>query len=121
MVRTVQPVLAGLDRAAEEAALVLGASPAQIFRRVILPPLVPALATGVALAFARAVGEYGSVIFIAGNRPMVSEIVPLLIVTRLEQFDYPGAALLGTAMLALSVVMLLVIQRLSREATPHAA
>ena len=75
----------------------------------------------VALAFARAVGEYGSVIFIAGNRPMVSEIVPLLIVTRLEQFDYPGAALLGTAMLALSVVMLLVIQRLSREATPHAA
>ena len=121
VVRTVQPVLAGLDRAAEEAALILGASPLQIFRRVILPPLMPALATGVALAFARAVGEYGSVIFIAGNRPMVSEIVPLLIVTRLEQFDYPGAALLGTAMLALSVVMLLIIQRLSREAPAHAA
>ena len=103
VVRTTQPVLAGLDR--------LGASPWQIVRRVILPPLTPAIATGAALAFARAVGEYGSVIFIAGNRPMVSEIVPLLIVTRLEQFDYPGAALLGAAMLLLSLLLLLLIGR----------
>ena len=115
IVRTVQPVLAGLDRSADEAALVLGASPWQIFARVILPVLLPAIAAGTALAFARAVGEYGSVIFIAGNRPMVSEILPLLIVTRLEQFDYPGAALLGTAMLALSLVMLLVMEALRRR------
>ncbi len=112
VVRTAQPVLAGLDRSADEAAMILGASPWQIVRRVILPPLAPAIATGAALAFARAVGEYGSVIFIAGNRPMVSEIVPLLIVTRLEQFDYPGAALLGTAMLLLSLMLLLLIGRL---------
>lgn len=112
VVRTVQPVLAGLDRAAEESAMILGAEPGQVFRRVVLPPLLPAVATGAALAFARAVGEYGSVIFIAGNRPGVSEIVPLLIVIKLEQFDYPGAALLGTAMLALSFVMLLAINRL---------
>ena len=111
-VRTVQPVLAGLDRSADEAALVLGASPLQIFARVILPVLAPAIATGAALAFARAVGEYGSVIFIAGNRPMVSEILPLLIVTRLEQFDYPGAALLGTAMLAVSLAILLGMEAL---------
>lgn len=122
VVRTVQPVLAGLDRAAEESALILGATPGQIFRRVILPPLVPAIATGAALAFARAVGEYGSVIFIAGNRPGVSEIVPLLIVIKLEQFDYPGAALLGTAMLMLSFVLLLAINRLQRwGAGRHAA
>ena len=87
----------------------------QIFSRVILPVLLPAIAAGTALAFARAVGEYGSVIFIAGNRPMVSEILPLLIVTRLEQFDYPGAALLGTAMLALSLILLLVIEGLRRR------
>ena len=115
IVRTVQPVLAGLDRSADEAALVLGASPWQIFRRVILPVLLPAIATGAALAFARAVGEYGSVIFIAGNRPMVSEILPLLIVTRLEEFDYPGAALLGTTMLALSLLMLLALEALRRR------
>ena len=120
IVRTVQPVIAGLDRAADEAALVLGASPAQIFRRVVLPVLRPAIATGAALAFARAVGEYGSVIFIAGNRPMVSEILPLLIVTRLEQFDYPGAALLGTAMLALSLLMLLTLEALQRRKPRHA-
>ena len=112
VVRAVQPVLAGLDRAADEAAMVLGASPWQAFRLVILPPLLPAVATGAALAFARAVGEYGSVIFIAGNRPMVSEIVPLLIVAKLEAFDLPGAALLGTAMLTLSFVLLLGIDRL---------
>jgi sulfate transport system permease protein len=120
VVRTVQPVLAGLDPAAEEAAMVLGAGPWQIFRIVVLPPLMPAIATGMALAFARAVGEYGSVIFIAGNRPGVSEIVPLLIVTKLEQFDTPGAALLGTAMLALSLVMLLAIDRLQGWGTPRA-
>ena len=114
VVRTVQPVLAGLDRRAEEAALVLGASPGQLFRLVILPNLVPAIGTGAALAFARSVGEYGSVIFIAGNRPLVSEIVPLLILTRLEQYDYPGAALLGTGMLVISFVLLLLIDRLQR-------
>ena len=114
VVRTVQPVLAGLDRAAEEAALTLDARPFQIFRLVVLPPLLPAVATGAALAFARGVGEYGSVIFIAGNRPGVSEIVPLLIVSKLEQFDYPGAALLGTAMLALSFALLLLLGGLDR-------
>lgn len=122
VVRTVQPVLAGIDRSAEEAAMVLGAAPLQIFRRVILPALVPAIATGAALAFARAVGEYGSVIFIAGNRPGVSEIVPLLIVIKLEQFDYPGAALLGMAMLLLSLVLLLTINWLQGLGRPrHAA
>lgn len=120
IVRTVQPLLAGLDRAADEAALVLGASPGQIFGRIILPVLLPAIATGAGLAFARAVGEYGSVIFIAGNRPMVSEILPLLIVTRLEQFDYPGAALLGTAMLALSLAMLLALEALRRRGARNA-
>ena len=114
VVRTIQSVLTDLDRDAEEAALTLGAGPLQIFLRVILPPLVPAALTGVALAFARGVGEYGSVIFIAGNRPAVSEIVPLLIVSKLEQFDYPGAALLGTAMLVLSLIMLLAIDALQR-------
>jgi sulfate/thiosulfate transport system permease protein len=109
VVRSIQPVLADLDREAEEAALTLGAHPLQIFWRVMLPPLVPAALTGAALAFARGVGEYGSVIFIAGNRPAVSEIVPLLIVSKLEQFDYPGAALLGAAMLVLSLILLLLI------------
>ncbi len=120
--RAVQPVLAGLDRAAEEAAAILDASPWQTFRLVVLPPLLPAIATGAALGFARAVGEYGSVIFIAGNRPLVSEIVPLLIVTKLEQYDYPGAALLGTAMLLLSFALLLAIDRLrGRGPARHAA
>ena len=114
VVRTVQPVLAGLDRAPEEAAMILDASAWQVFRLVILPPLLPGILTGAALAFARGVGEYGSVIFIAGNRPGVSEIVPLLIVTRLEGYDTPGAALLGAAMLALSVGMLLAIHALDR-------
>jgi sulfate transport system permease protein len=114
VVRSLQPVLASLSRESEEVALTLGASPWQIFRRVILPPLVPAALVGVGLAFARAVGEYGSVIFIAGNRPMVSEIVPLLIVAKLEQFDYPGAALLGSAMLGLSLVILLALGQLQR-------
>jgi sulfate/thiosulfate transport system permease protein len=109
VVRTVQPVLNALDRDAEEAAMILDAGPWQIFRRVILPPLVPAIVTGAALAFARGVGEYGSVIFIAGNRPGVSEIVPLLIVSKLEQFDYPGAALMGSAMLIASFILLMTI------------
>ncbi len=111
-VRGIQPVLADLDVAAEEAARTLGASPLSIFRRVVLPPLVPAALTSLALSFARGVGEYGSVVFIAGNRPAISEIVPLLIVTRLEQFDYPGAALLGTVMLVASLLLLLLIKAL---------
>lgn len=120
VVRTVQPVLAGFDRAAEEAALLLGARPGQIFRLVVLPPLLPAVAAGAAMAFARALGEYGSVIFIAGNRPGVSEIVPLLIVVRLEQFDYPGAALLGCAMLVMSFAMLLAAGGLQRRVVQRA-
>lgn len=111
-VRSIQPVLAGLEVEAEEAALTLGARPWAIFRRVILPPLAPAALTGLALSFARGVGEYGSIIFIAGNRPAISEIVPLLIVTKLEQFDYPGAALLGTTMLVASLLLLLAIKAL---------
>jgi sulfate transport system permease protein len=115
VVRSIQPVLQALGRESEEVAMTLGASPGQIFRRVILPQLVPAALTGVGLAFARAVGEYGSVIFIAGNRPMVSEIVPLLIVSKLEQFDYPGAAALGSVMLGLSLAVLLGLGALQRR------
>ena len=107
VVRTIQPVLEELDREVEEAAWTLGATSLQRFRRVILPLLSPALLTGAALAFARGVGEYGSVIFIAGNMPMRSEIAPLLIVTKLEQFDYAGAATVGVVMLALSFGILL--------------
>lgn len=114
VVRSLQPVLASFQRESEEVAMTLGASPWQIFHRVILPPLLPAALVGVGLAFARAVGEYGSVIFIAGNQPMVSEIVPLLIVAKLEQFDYPGAALLGSTMLVLSLVILLGLGQLQR-------
>ena len=109
VVRTLEPVLEELDREHEEAAATLGATRAQVFWRVMLPALAPALATGTALAFARGVGEYGSVIFIAGNLPMVSEIAPLLIVIKLEQYDYAGAASIGVAMLAASFVMLLTI------------
>ncbi|HWK44182.1 MAG TPA: sulfate ABC transporter permease subunit CysT [Stellaceae bacterium] len=118
VVRTVQPVLADLTRDVEEAATTLGARPGQIFRRILLPQLFPALLTGLALAFGRGIGEYGSVIFIAGNMPGISEIVPLLIVTRLEQFDYIGAAVLGTVMLAVSFLFMLTInglQQMSRE------
>lgn len=114
VVRTLQPVLAEAEREAEEAGLSLGASGWQIFRIVVLPPLVPVILTGIALAFARGVGEYGSVIFIAGNMPGVSEIVPLLIVTRLEQFDYAGAAAVAVVMLVASFVLLLVINLLQR-------
>jgi sulfate transport system permease protein len=109
IVRTVQPVLEDLDREVEEAASTLGANRASVVFRVVLPVLMPPLLTGFALAFARAVGEYGSVIFIAGNIPFVSEIAPLLIVIRLNEFDYPGATAIATIMLVISFVMLLVI------------
>ena len=111
-VRTVQPVIADLDREAELAAASLGASPWQTFRRVTFPALWPAVLTGFALAFARGVGEYGSVIFISGNLPLRTEIVPLLIVTRLEQYDYAGATALAVAMLGLSFILLLTINSL---------
>ena len=114
VVRTLQPVLASLERDVEEAAESLGAQRWQTFFRVILPMLAPALLTGFALALARAVGEYGSVIFIAGNIPMRSEIAPLLIVQKLEQFDYAGAAALGVAMLAISFVLLVLVSLLQR-------
>ena len=107
VVRTVQPVLADLEREVEEAAAGLGASRWQTFFRIILPHIAPALLTGFAMAFARAVGEYGSVIFIAGNVPMISEIAPLLIVIRLEQFDYAGAAVVATMMLLISFALIL--------------
>jgi sulfate transport system permease protein len=108
VVRAVQPVLQDLDASYEEAAQTLGARGAQTFFRVTLPALAPALITGLALAFARGVGEYGSVIFIAGNMPGVSEIAPLVIVGKLEQYDYSGAAAVGVAMLGLSLAALLV-------------
>jgi sulfate transport system permease protein len=109
VVRTLQPVLADLGRDPEEAAATLGAGRFQAFRRVVLPALAPALITGGALAFARAVGEYGSVIFISGNLPMKSEIAPLLIIIKLEQFDYAGAAAIGVVMLAASFLILLAL------------
>ncbi|MCW3153103.1 sulfate ABC transporter permease subunit CysT [Achromobacter spanius] len=112
VVRTVQPVLEDVEREIEEAAASLGASRWQTIRRVLLPTILPALLTGFALAFARAVGEYGSVVFIAGNMPMVSEITPLLIISKLEQFDYAGAAAIATVMLVLSFVLLLIINLL---------
>lgn len=112
VVRTVQPVLEDLETELEEAAASLGARRWQIFRYVILPTIAPALLTGFALAFARAVGEYGSVIFIAGNMPMISEITPLMIITKLEQFDYVGATAIAAVMLVVSFVLLLVINLL---------
>lgn len=112
VVRSVQPVLSEMEKELEEVAATLGASRGQTFWRVIMPAILPAWLTGAALAFARAVGEYGSVIFIAGNLPMVSEIAPLLIVIKLEQFDYAGAAAVGSAMLVISFIMLLAINSL---------
>jgi sulfate/thiosulfate transport system permease protein len=112
VVRTLQPVLEDLDREVEQAAATLGASALQAFTRVILPVLWPALLTGFALAFARAVGEYGSVIFIAGNMPMKSEIAPLLIVSKLEQYDYAGASAIAVVMLVLSFGLMLAINAL---------
>lgn len=112
VVRTVEPVLAEVSREMEEAALTLGASRLQTFSKVILPTLFPALATGFTLAFARGAGEYGSVIFIAGNMPFKSEITPLLIITQLEEFDYVGAASIATVMLFVSFAMLLILNLL---------
>ena len=112
VVRTVQPVLEELPRELEEAAATLGASPSDTFRRIIFPALLPALLTGFALAFARAIGEYGSVIFIAGNVPMVSEITPLIIITKLEQYDYNGATAVAVVMLVASFALLLLINLL---------
>jgi sulfate transport system permease protein len=112
VVRTLQPVLEDVSQELEEAAATLGATRWQTFARVIFPSLMPALLTGFALAFARALGEYGSVIFIAGNIPLVSEIVPLLIISKLEQYDVPGATAIAVVMLLMSFVMLLVINLL---------
>jgi sulfate/thiosulfate transport system permease protein len=109
VVRSVQPVLQDLDRQYEEAASTLGASSTQIFVKIILPAIFPAILTGFALAFARALGEYGSVVFISGNMPMKTEIVPLLIITKLEQFNYAGAAAIAVVMLVFSFVLLFLI------------
>jgi sulfate transport system permease protein len=112
VVRTVQPVLEDAEKELEEAATCLGANRWQTFRHVIFPTIAPALLTGFAMAFARGVGEYGSVIFIAGNMPMISEITPLIIISKLEQYDYAGATAVATVMLLASFAMLLVINSL---------
>jgi sulfate transport system permease protein len=117
IVRTVQPIIEDLDAEFEEAAASLGATRWQTFRRVVLPSLIPALLTGFALAFARAVGEYGSVIFIAGNIPFVSEITPLMIISKLEQYDYEGATAVASVMLVVSFVLLLIINGLQAWTT----
>lgn len=123
IVRTVQPVLVELESEVEEAAATLGASRLHTIRRVVLPPLLPALMTGFALAFARGVGEYGSVIFVAGNIPYVSEIAPLLIVIRLEEYDYAGATAIAVVMLAASFAILAfinLVQAWTRRKYGHA-
>ena len=112
VVRTVQPVLEDAEKELEEAATALGANRLQIFTKVIFPHIAPALLTGFAMAFARAIGEYGSVIFIAGNMPMVSEITPLIIIGKLEQYDYAGATAVAVVMLVISFILLLVINGL---------
>jgi sulfate transport system permease protein len=112
VVRTVQPVLEDAERELEEAAASLGATRLQTFMKVIFPTILPAVLTGFALAFARATGEYGSVIFIAGNMPMVSEITPLFIITKLEQYDYAGATAIAVVMLVVSFILLLTINLL---------
>ena len=112
VVRTVQPVLEDTEKELEEAATSLGATRLQTFMRIILPAIMPALLTGFAMAFARAIGEYGSVIFIAGNMPMISEITPLIIIGKLEQYDYAGATAVALVMLVLSFILLLVINGL---------
>jgi sulfate transport system permease protein len=114
VVRTVQPVLQDLEAELEEAAATLGASRFQTFKRVIAPALMPAVITGFALAFARALGEYGSVVFISGNMPMHTEVVPLLIMTKLEQFDYQGATAIALVMMIISFTMLFLINLLQR-------
>ncbi|NBQ85640.1 MAG: ABC transporter permease subunit, partial [Methylophilaceae bacterium] len=112
VVRTVQPILEDLEAETEEAAASLGANRWQTFTKIIFPAIAPALLTGFSLAFARAIGEYGSVIFIAGNMPMVSEITPLIIITKLEQYDYAGATAVAVVMLIISFVLLLAINGL---------
>jgi sulfate transport system permease protein len=112
IVRTIQPVIQDLEVEQEEAASLMGATQFQIFWRISLPAILPSLVTGFALALARCLGEYGSIIFIAGNKPMVSEIVPLLIVAQLDQFDYQGATAIGTLMLGVSFLLLLAINLL---------
>ena len=119
VVRTVQPVLEDSEKELEEAATSLGANRWQIFTKVILPAITPALLTGFAMAFARALGEYGSVIFIAGNMPMISEITPLIIIGKLEQYDYAGATAVAVVMLLFSFVMLLVINALQAWQRRH--
>ncbi len=120
VVRTVQPVLEDLDRDMEEAAACLGATRWKTFRRILFPAILPALSTGFAMAFARAVGEYGSVVFISGNMPMKTEITPLLIITKLEQYDYIGATSLAVVMLVASFLLLLTINLLQGwQATRH--
>lgn len=119
VVRTLQPALEDLDAEIEEAAATLGANRLQTLRRVIVPTVLPAMLTGFTLAFARAVGEYGSVVFISGNMPMKTEIVPLLIMTKLEQYDSAGATALGASMLVISFAMLLVVNGLQRHAGRH--
>jgi len=121
VVRTVQPVLDDIDQELEEAAATLGASRGQTFMRVIAPALMPAVITGFVLAFARALGEYGSVVFISGNMPMRTEVVPLLIMTKLEEFDYQGAAAIAMAMLVVSFMMLLLVNLLQRWSTTRNA
>jgi sulfate transport system permease protein len=121
VVRTVQPVLEGLDREGEEAAASLGATRWQTFRRVLLPALRPALLTGFALAFARALGEYGSVVFVSGNMPYRTEIAPVLIVARLEEFAYAEATALAVVLLSTSFALLAVINLLERRSAVHAA
>jgi sulfate transport system permease protein len=120
VVRTVQPVLEDLEVAVEEAAASLGAGRWQTFARVVLPTVAPALLTGFALAFARAIGEYGSVVFISGNMPMKTEIVPLLIITKLEQYDYAGATAVALVMLVVSFALLLTINLLQWAARRRA-
>ncbi len=112
IVRTVQPVIEDLEVEQEDAAGLMGATALQIFLRITFPAILPALLTGFALAFARCLGEYGSIVFIAGNKPMVSEILPLLIMSRLDQFDYEGATAIGTLMLFVSFLLLLAINLL---------
>ena len=121
VVRTVQPVIEEIDVEIEEAAASLGANRLQTFTKVLLPLLAPSVMTGFALAFARGVGEYGSIIFIAGNMPMVSEITPLIIITKLEQYDYAGATAVATVMLVASFIMLLVINLLQKWSRRHDA
>lgn len=120
VVRTLQPVMEELEKEVEEAAVSLGANRWRTFRKIIFPELLPPLLTGFTLAFARAVGEYGSVVFISGNMPMKTEIAPLLIMTKLEQYDYAGATAIAMVMLVISFVMLLIINYLQWRTNRHA-